>query len=144
MDIFTLDREHLAIMKELLPESFQAFVGKQGFFTLGAFEEEALLGILQFITDPRGYAMIVYLYVDPAERRASIGMNLVLAMSHILRESGVTRVHAWIGKDTEKESAERFLFKAGFRPDPSESVFMAPASLKKEDIEKILTFELLP
>ena len=92
--IFTLDRETLEEIGELLPGYVIRRAQEPGYFTLGAIDDhDEIIGITQFyinITEEgAGFAEIVYIYTMDGCRREGIGAKLLDKVNRILKKSGV-------------------------------------------------------
>lgn len=89
-------------------------------FGLGAWEDDALVGILHYVVHPTtgSVAPVAYmqdLYVGPAFRNQGIAQDLVRALSNEAKEKGLARVY-WLA-EANNDAARALYSKLGVRLD---------------------------
>jgi len=90
-----------------------------GWFVLGAFQEEHLVGFVKFRKDQRSKglhkSMIHAMYVNPSCRGMNIGKKLVEDLISKVKEmDGLEQIHLWVLHSEKSNSASNFYRICGF------------------------------
>ena len=109
-ELYTLDREDLAILEGEVPDYVINRAHDPGYFTLGAVvsdgDEETVVGIAQFFINitPEGecFSEMIYVYVTEKYRHQGIGTKMVERVSRVLKKSSV-KTSTFILPDTIDE-----------------------------------------
>ncbi len=128
--IYTLDKEDLETMKDILPDFVIERSHEPGYFSLGAVGkvdgEDVIVGVAQFYIDINAsgecFAYLIYSYVIDEFRRDGIGTKLIDKIGSILKKSDIRMCVARlpIKKDvflysiTPKENVEDFIKACDF------------------------------
>lgn len=95
MSVFTVTKNEAEAFKDFFPEDIYSNIGKENYYTLGAFDdEEFVAGVLQFFVgfdENKGtYARICYLYVPEEFTDADIAFLLMDEYKNVAFESGIS------------------------------------------------------
>jgi hypothetical protein len=95
MSVFTVTKSEAEAFKDFFPEDIYNNIGKENFYTLGAFDdEEFVAGVLQFFVgfdENKGtYSRVCYLYVPEEFADADIAFLLMDEYKNVVFESGIS------------------------------------------------------
>ena len=95
MSVFTVTKSEAEAFKDFFPEDIYNNIGKENYYTLGAFDdEEFVAGVLQFFVgfdENKGtYSRVCYLYVPEEFADADIAFLLMEEYKNVVFESGIS------------------------------------------------------
>ena len=95
MSVFTVTKNEAEAFKDFFPEDIYNNIGKENYYTLGAFDdEEFVAGVLQFFVgfdENKGtYSRICYLYVPEEFTDGDIAFLLMDEYKNVAFESGIS------------------------------------------------------
>ncbi|MBP3784376.1 MAG: hypothetical protein J6I68_14115 [Butyrivibrio sp.] len=95
MSVFTVTKNEAEAFKDFFPEDIYSNIGKENYYTLGAFDdEEFVAGVLQFFVgfdENKGtYSKVCYLYVQEDFVDSFIAASLLAEYESIAAESGIS------------------------------------------------------
>ena len=95
MSVFTVTKNEAEAFKDFFPEDIYSNIGKENYYTLGAFDdEEFVAGVLQFFVgfdENKGtYSRVFYLYVPEEFVDSDIAFLLLEEYKNVVLESGIS------------------------------------------------------
>ncbi len=95
MSVFTVTKNEAEAFKAFFPEDIYSNIGKENYYTLGAFDdEEFIAGVLQFFVgfdENKGtYSRVFYLYVPWEFADSDIAFLLLEEYKNVALESGIS------------------------------------------------------
>ncbi len=137
-DIYTLDRDDLTTMSDVLPEYVIERAKLPGYFSLGAVgkvdDDENLLGMAQFYinitSEGECFAQLVYIYVLEEYRHRGVASKLIERVNRILKKSDVKTCITYVpdkdvkiyGQEISAADLENFFKECSFISTKESSV----------------------